>query len=86
MRAWRASPRRRGVRGAPLRVHAPLIEMGKSDIVRKGLELGVDFALTHTCYDPMEDGAPCGACDACILRRRGFEEIGERDPLPYPHP
>lgn len=73
-----------GVGGAPLRVRAPLIEMGKSDIVRKGLELGVDFALTHTCYDPLEGGRPCGACDACVLRRRGFEEIGERDPLPYP--
>lgn len=73
-----------GVEGAPLQVRAPLSAMRKSDIVRKGRELGVDFSLTHTCYDPMDAGRPCGACDACILRRRGFEEVGECDPLPYP--
>ena len=73
-----------GVGGAPLEIHTPLSAMRKSDIVLKGLELGVDFSLTHTCYDPVDDGKPCGSCDACILRRKGFEEIGERDPLPYP--
>ncbi len=73
-----------GVGGAPLAIHTPLSAMRKSDIVLKGLELGVDFSLTHTCYDPVDDGKPCGSCDACILRRKGFEEIGERDPLPYP--
>ena len=73
-----------GVGGAPLAIHTPLSAMRKSDIVLKGLELGVDFSLTHTCYDPVDDGRPCGSCDACILRRKGFEEIGERDPLPYP--
>lgn len=73
-----------GVGGAPLTIHAPLSGMRKSDIARRGLELGVDFSLTHTCYDPIAVGRPCGACDACVLRRRGFEEIGERDPLPYP--
>ncbi len=73
-----------GVRGAPLEIHTPLSAMRKSDIARKGLELGVDFSLTHTCYDPLDEGRPCGSCDACILRRKGFDEIGERDPLPYP--
>ena len=73
-----------GVGGAPLAIHTPLSAMRKSDIVLKGLELGVDFSLTHTCYDPVDDGKPCGSCDACILRRKGFEEIGELDPLPYP--
>ena len=73
-----------GVGGAPLAIHTPLSAMRKSDIVLKGLELGVDFSLTHTCYDPVDDGKPCGSCDACILRRKGFEEIGDRDPLPYP--
>ena len=85
MSAWRVWPRKSGVGGAPLlKIHTPLSAMRKSDIVRKGLELGVDFSLTHTCYDPVDDGKPCGSCDACILRRKGFEEIGERDPLPYP--
>ncbi len=73
-----------GVGGIPLRIHTPLSTMRKADIVRKGLELGVDFSLTHTCYDPLEEGRPCGVCDACILRRNGFEEIGESDPLIYP--
>ena len=73
-----------GVGGAPLEIHTPLSAMRKSDIVLKGLELGVDFSLTHTCYDPLDDGKPCGSCDACILRRKGFEEIDERDPLSYP--
>ena len=73
-----------GVGGAPLAIHTPLSAMRKSDIVLKGLELGVDFSLTHTCYDPVDDARACGSCDACILRRKGFEEIGERDPLPYP--
>ena len=73
-----------GVGGALLKIHTPLSAMRKSDIARKGLELGVDFSLTHSCYDPLDEGRPCGSCDACILRRKGFEEIDERDPLPYP--
>lgn len=74
-------------RGERFVVKAPLLELTKAQIVRRGLELGVDFALTHTCYDP-ERGAgdawlACGRCDACQLRLKGFAEAGERDPLPY---
>jgi 7-cyano-7-deazaguanine synthase len=71
-----------GVEGRQqLRIHAPLIAMSKADIIRKGLELGVDYSLTSTCYDPSPAGRPCGACDACILRARGFEANGLDDPL-----
>jgi len=73
-------------RGAIFRVHAPLLEMTKAQIVRRAAELGVDLGLTHTCYDPLErDGAvlACGSCDACVLRRKGFAEAGERDPIAY---
>lgn len=65
------------------RVHAPLLDLGKGEIIRRGLDLGVDYALTHSCYDPAEDGAACGHCESCILRRRGFEEAGVPDPTRY---
>ena len=65
------------------RIHTPLISLAKADIVRRGNELGVDYSLTHTCYDPDPKGVACGECDACRLRRRGFAEAGLRDPLPY---
>ena len=61
-------------------VHAPLIHMSKADIIRRGLELGVDYALTTSCYDPAIGGTPCGRCDACILRAKGFAEVGLDDP------
>ena len=64
-------------------IHAPLIEMSKADILRTGVRLGVDYALTTSCYDPADDGAACGRCDACILRRNGFEEAGIEDPTRY---
>ncbi len=67
---------KRGVEGRPFRIVAPLIQMKKSEIIRKGLELGVDFSLTHSCYDPLPDGKECGRCDSCIIRRRAFEEAG----------
>jgi 7-cyano-7-deazaguanine synthase len=73
-------------RGARFRVHAPLLELTKAGIVRRGIELGVDFGLTHTCYDPLERGGTvlaCGRCDACRLRLKGFAEAGVRDPLTY---
>ena len=73
-----------GVEGdARLVIHTPLIEATKAGIIRKGLDLGVDFALTRSCYDPSPDGAACGECDSCVLRRGGFAEVGVRDPAPY---
>ncbi len=75
---------RRGVEGRPIEVRAPLLHLGKSEIIRRGLELGVDYAMTSSCYEPMSPGSPCGRCDACVLRRRGFQGAGAEDPLPYP--
>lgn len=66
-----------------LRIHTPLAELNKAGIVRLGAEVGLDFALTHSCYDPEEGGRPCGQCDSCLLRRKGFSEAGIPDPLPY---
>jgi 7-cyano-7-deazaguanine synthase len=69
-----------GVEGRTrLRIHTPLLSLSKAQIVRLAHELGVPFALTHSCYDPGEDGSPCGQCDACLLRRKGFEEAGIED-------
>ena len=73
-------------RGTRFRVHAPLLELSKAEIVRRGLELGVDLSLTHTCYDPVREGErvlACGRCDACRLRLAGFREAGVPDPVPY---
>ena len=64
-----------------IKIRTPLIRLSKAEIVKLGAELGVDFGLTHSCYDPDSSGRPCGACDSCILRRKGFEEAGIRDPL-----
>jgi 7-cyano-7-deazaguanine synthase len=73
-----------GVEGSlAFRIHTPLIEWTKSDIIRRGVELGVDYGLTHTCYDPDHRGVSCGRCDACVLRQRGFAEAGLADPLAY---
>jgi 7-cyano-7-deazaguanine synthase len=63
-----------------LRIRSPLISMTKAQIVLKGLELGVDFAMTHSCYDPLPDGRACGRCDTCLLRKKGFREAGVPDP------
>jgi 7-cyano-7-deazaguanine synthase len=69
-----------GVEGRPLRIWAPLRQLSKAAIIRLGLELGVDYGLTHSCYDPAADGRPCGRCDSCLLRARGFAEAGVADP------
>lgn len=71
---------RAGVEGARFRIHAPLLRMSKADIIRAGLARGLDYGLTHSCYDPARDGAPCGRCDSCVLRARGFAEAGVVDP------
>jgi 7-cyano-7-deazaguanine synthase len=71
-----------GVEGAlRFRIHAPLLAMTKGEIVAAGHRLGLDFALTSSCYDPSPTGRPCGGCDSCLLRARGFQEAGVRDPL-----
>jgi 7-cyano-7-deazaguanine synthase len=72
---------RAGVEGGRFRVHAPLLALGKADIIRRGLELGLDYGLTHSCYDPLPGGQPCGACDSCVLRAQGFREAGVADPV-----
>jgi 7-cyano-7-deazaguanine synthase len=72
---------RAGVEGAAFRIHTPLLEMRKADIIRRGLALHLDYGLTHSCYDPDVSGAPCGRCDSCQLRATGFAEAGARDPL-----
>nr|VFK24538.1 MAG: preQ(0) biosynthesis protein QueC [Candidatus Kentron sp. LPFa]VFK35831.1 MAG: preQ(0) biosynthesis protein QueC [Candidatus Kentron sp. LPFa] len=72
-----------GIEGEGFTIHAPLMEMGKADIIRKGLALGVDFAATVSCYQADDRGHACGACEACRLRRAGFEAIGVRDPTRY---
>ncbi|HTB10402.1 MAG TPA: 7-cyano-7-deazaguanine synthase QueC [Bryobacteraceae bacterium] len=74
-----------GVEGRTrLRIHTPLAHLNKAAIVRLGAEVGLDFALTHSCYDPEEGGRPCGKCDSCLLRRKGFSEAEIPDPLQYP--
>ena len=70
-----------GVEGRPLTVHTPLIALSKSEIIKLGLSLGLDYGLTHSCYDPLPGGAPCGHCDSCRLRAAGFAEAGAIDPL-----
>lgn len=72
-----------GVEGANIKIHAPLIDMSKADIVREGTRLGVDFSLTHSCYDPTPEGPACGRCDSCLLRRQGFAQAGIPDPIHY---
>ena len=66
-----------------LRIHTPLMHLSKAQIIQRGLELGVDYALTHSCYDPTPDGAACGQCDSCLLRLKGFAEAGATDPIAY---
>ena len=72
-----------GVSGERFKIHTPLINMKKSEIILNGLKLGVDYSLTSSCYDPLKNGTPCGHCDACILRLKGFQEADAIDPLAY---
>lgn len=72
-----------GVEGRHIKIHAPLIHMRKNEIIKKGLALGVDYSLTHSCYHPTPEGLSCGRCDSCLLRKRGFKEAGINDPARY---
>ena len=69
--------------GARFEIHAPLLHLSKAEIIHRGVELGVDFSLTHSCYDPSPDGLACGECDSCQLRLRGFKDAGLTDPIRY---
>jgi 7-cyano-7-deazaguanine synthase len=70
-----------GVEGGQLRILAPLLRLSKAEIITAGLALGLDYGLTHSCYDPAPDGSPCGRCDSCLLRAKGFAEAGITDPV-----
>lgn len=72
-----------GVEGRGVHVRTPLVDLTKAQIIRRGIGLGVDYAMTHSCYDPSPTGLACGSCDSCVLRRRGFEEAGVPDPTRY---
>ena len=74
---------RAGVGGTNYRIHTPLMTLDKAAIIRLGVSLGVDYGLTHSCYDPAPDGAACGGCDACVLRRNGFLSARIADPTRY---
>lgn len=75
-----------GVEGEKITIHTPLINLSKSEIIQKGISLGVDYSLTHSCYDPSPEGQACGSCDSCLIRKRGFEEAGVVDPAKYKKP
>jgi len=74
---------RAGIEGSPFVIHTPLISLKKSEIIRLGMSLGVDYSITHSCYDPDASGVSCGTCDSCCLRKMGFDEAGFDDPIPY---
>ena len=72
-----------GVEGSKIKIHTPLISLSKAEIIKKGIKLGVDYRLTHSCYDPDDKGRACGRCDSCLLRKKGFKEAGVEDPTVY---
>ncbi len=74
---------RDGVEGRTFTIHTPLIHLSKSEIITKGISLGLDYGLTHSCYDPLPDGRACGFCDSCVIRKKGFQEVGIPDPTRY---
>lgn len=74
---------KRGVGGHRLEIHTPLIDLTKAEIIKRGTDLGVDYSITRSCYDPSPTGEACGECDSCLLRLKGFGEIGLNDPAPY---
>jgi 7-cyano-7-deazaguanine synthase len=72
-----------GVEGKKVTIHAPLIKLTKAQIIQEGIRLGVDYSMTHSCYDPLKNGKACGECDSCLLRKKGFLEAGVTDPTLY---
>jgi 7-cyano-7-deazaguanine synthase len=74
---------RAGVEGTRFRIHAPLLSLSKDEIIQRGISLGIDYSLTHSCYDPTADDRACGVCDSCLLRLKGFREAGLTDPISY---
>ena len=72
-----------GVNGDKFYIHTPLLHMKKADIIKKGVALGLDYSLTHSCYNPDEDGSSCGKCDSCLIRKKGFQDAGVPDPTKY---
>ena len=72
-----------GIEGKKIKIHSPLINLSKAEIIKKGIELGVDYSITHSCYDPSSNGDACGRCDSCKLRLKGFTEAGFTDPIKY---
>jgi 7-cyano-7-deazaguanine synthase len=74
---------RAGVHGHTLAIHTPLIHLTKAEIIKKGVAVGLDYGLTHSCYDPLPDGKACGACDSCLIRQKGFKEADVKDPTTY---
>jgi 7-cyano-7-deazaguanine synthase len=72
-----------GEKSEPFKIHAPLMHLTKAQIISRGVDLGVDYSLTHSCYDPSPEGLACGRCDSCVLRRKGFEQAGVNDPTRY---
>jgi 7-cyano-7-deazaguanine synthase len=73
-----------GAEGSAVEVIAPLLKLNKSEIIELGLRLGLDYSLTHSCYDPLPNGMPCGHCDSCLFRKEGFARLSKSDPLVYP--
>ncbi len=72
-----------GIEGRAIEIHAPLLQMSKMQIIQRGVDLGVPFEMTHSCYDPDEAGMSCGQCDSCLIRLEGFHQVGIEDPVPY---
>lgn len=74
---------KQGIEESPMKIEAPLLDMSKEEIIALGLRLGVDYSMTHSCYDPSKGGKSCGHCDSCLFRQEGFSKLGQQDPLTY---
>jgi len=74
---------RQGILGKDIKIHTPIINMSKSQIIKKGIQLGIDYSKTHSCYNPIEEGLSCGVCESCVIRKEGFKKAGIPDPMKY---